>query len=50
MTDGFEVFVQDVIAAMTTEPCWRSYVTRPSRTGAVCVRAPREERKKEEDS
>ena len=43
MTDGFDVFVQDVIDAITTAPCGRSYVTRPSRTGAVFVREPREE-------
>ena len=34
-TDGFEVFVQEVIAEMTTAPCGISYVTRPSTTGTV---------------
>src|SRR5512141_119800 len=43
MTDGFDVFVQDVMDAMTTAPCGRSYVTRPSRTGDVFVREPRGE-------
>ena len=37
MTDGFEVFVQLVIAAMTTEPCSRSNVSPPIETGtALC--------------
>jgi hypothetical protein len=35
MTDGFEVFVQLVIAAMTTEPCSRSKDSPPSETGTV---------------
>ena len=26
MTSGFDVFVQEVIAAITTDPCYRSYV------------------------
>ncbi len=49
MTDGFDVFVHDVIDAMTTAPCGRSYVTRPSRTGAVFARAPRGEEERERE-
>jgi hypothetical protein len=45
MTDGFEVFVHDVIDAITTAPCGTAYVTRPSVTGCVLTRGPREEEK-----
>ena len=38
MTDGFEVFVQLVIAAMTTEPCSRSNVSSPIETGTALAR------------
>src|SRR2546430_7486088 len=37
MTDGFEVLVQLVIAAMTTEPC-RSLQSTPSSFRSTCVR------------
>src|SRR5664280_1887415 len=40
MTDGFDVFVHDVIAARTTAPCGSSYDTRPSVTGCVFARTP----------
>ena len=46
MTDGFDVFVHDVIDAMTTAPCGRSYVTRPSGRARVFVREPRGGRRK----
>src|SRR3954453_15213431 len=37
MTLGFDVFVQLVIAAMTTAPCWSSVVTAGSATAAEAV-------------
>src|SRR5204863_5706194 len=37
ITEGLDVFVHDVIAAITTEPCVRQ-TARPSREKSACVR------------
>ena len=39
MTEGFEVFVQEVIAAITTEPCATSKFSPLSETLPVLARS-----------